>query len=1476
MPTISKIRFVNVVYEKGNKRYNDSTFLYDGHNGVIVLENGAGKTVYIQAALQAILPHVEIGKRKVKNTFSLEGEALHVAIEWIISDKPKRHYAVTAATLYLQDGELKSYKYVYEYGSSDDHGIENIPFTYQNPDQTQRAASKGEIWDYYQQMNRNVMVAKAFQVTKDFHEYIEEHFKIIPEEWHSIASINGEEGGIEAYFNGCNTTVQLVEKLLIPSIEQATNEKGKVNFAETFESHRENVKKYQELKKVIEESKKVKNKMSFYVENMTMLHENEKAHYHDLAYAKGMGLLIENKCSELETKLSEAIEAEKRCEKELKKLEQEKALCQLTDLNIQLQKQGEELAEATEKFMLCNNLYKNKRLEHTKLKIAKKQMAVEQVAGEIRGLQKELTVLNEDISIQELYDDLEENGGELHCLYADLLEQYDKKRNVFLHQKERKEEEHETIDIKKQALEKTIKDKETERIKLETLIEEAIKKLKQIEKILVGNEESINITEQKQEWEKQIAKNEETFVKIEEGIRKARKDKAGIDENNLYLQNEITRLEKQESEESTKQENIENQETRIVNSIKERMVSLYAIDRIYTKKEQIIGTIFDKLQYLEQQKEEYLVEERKLSRFLDFYKGHRYFMPEPLLETFIEKWQNQFEYLISGGAYVETLCNTETYRVEDCYAKYPGWVETVITTDKELDKLKERLIKYNEELTYPVTILSLTEVSRIIRGEVIATNKVYPLSWQQYLEPETFQEKLAEGEKKVAEIKRLRKEKEDEIKDLTSLINKIQDFLKTYSYEDYKGICERLEQVKVSLQSEKQSLEKNQIRKQEIEVLLQASQEDKQQLQEQLNYLNDRVYHAYEYLKIEQEKTHYHEQYQGVKQVLEKNNYQLNQIIKELVQIKAIIGDYAQEIEDLQDKKRDIERDEIYKEVKTVGIKPTKELLSVLKEERESLKKSLNQQQASRSSLQQGIKQKNMQKESLETEIEQERRFGNYYEVVTLNYDQVEELKFEGLIKEIPKIKEERDALDKQVDKLRSSYDHNQGIYTNEKTKYEENYEPVMAFIENTQIKRDEIGKKESQIKHNQSQTLVYKKKLIEQNQLWQNQKSLIERKDERYKYLADKVKALQLTESEILEIQYAIEKKVQEMVRQLEVSLQTYEKQKEKVNHERERFIYFCNTEIKDAKLRTLAHQGIEVEKNYDQTLEWQRNLNNRIGVTIRYQEDAMRQHDKDINQFIIHLYTHLTTIATELGQIHKKTKLKTENGTQYFYDIKVPEWKEEESKIKLRDYINEVSQMIERKYENEILDKQAHEEIKKFIATKFKVTQLVNVLIGTDKIKVKCRKAISVGNISAKMFSWEESNEWSGGEKWSKNMALFLGILNYIAEKKQNTYTAEKVSRVVILDNPFGKASSDHVLEPVFFIAQQLGFQIIALTAHGEGDFIRKYFPIVYSCKLRKAKDESTTLVTAKQEINKAYFREVSPFTLMRLGQIEQLDLF
>ena len=144
MPAISKIRFTNVVYENGEKRYNDDIFEFDGYNGAILLENGGGKTVYVQTALQSILPHVEVADRKIKNTLALENSTAHIAIEWILNERPRR-YGVTVVTLFMNKGAVDSYKYAYEYLENDDSKIEKIPFVRESINGNKRPSTKEEM-----------------------------------------------------------------------------------------------------------------------------------------------------------------------------------------------------------------------------------------------------------------------------------------------------------------------------------------------------------------------------------------------------------------------------------------------------------------------------------------------------------------------------------------------------------------------------------------------------------------------------------------------------------------------------------------------------------------------------------------------------------------------------------------------------------------------------------------------------------------------------------------------------------------------------------------------------------------------------------------------------------------------------------------------------------------------------------------------------------------------------------------------------------------------------------------------------------------------------------------------------------------------------------------------------------------------------------------------------------------------------------
>ncbi|TXK77812.1 hypothetical protein FU659_21580 [Paenibacillus sp. N3.4] len=333
---------------------------------------------------------------------------------------------------------------------------------------------------------------------------------------------------------------------------------------------------------------------------------------------------------------------------------------------------------------------------------------------------------------------------------------------------------------------------------------------------------------------------------------------------------------------------------------------------------------------------------------------------------------------------------------------------------------------------------------------------------------------------------------------------------------------------------------------------------------------------------------------------------------------------------------------------------------------------------------------------------------------------------------------------------------------------------------------------------------------------------------------------------------------------------------EEKKVKKAKGQFIDFCRKQIKDVKLREMAEQGAENKDSYSEMTMFQQKMHSRLERVNHIAEETMRTHNQQLEQYIVHVHSHLKLIASELRDIPNKTRVRVEDQWKFIYSFHIPEWDELEAKDTLRKHLEWMLTELEKgQYRDDDgieYTSTVRKEIEKWLDTK----QLLHIVLQERPMKVSCRKVTNENNVTKASFSWEQSNNWSGGEKWSKNMTLFLGLLNYVAEKRQHIQANMKRHRTVILDNPFGKASSDHVLNPVFFIAEQLGFQIIALTAHAEGKFLKDYFPVVFSCRLRQASSGSKLVMTKEKEINQAYFRDHAPISLERLGDIKQMELF
>ena len=110
----------------------------------MLLENGAGKTVFVQTLIQAVLPHKMVANRKIQETLQLSNNIAHIAVEWVLAEQPKRRYGLTAVSLFMNsNNELASQRFAMEY-AGDAFSLAKVPFTQQEAGRT-RPASKEEM-----------------------------------------------------------------------------------------------------------------------------------------------------------------------------------------------------------------------------------------------------------------------------------------------------------------------------------------------------------------------------------------------------------------------------------------------------------------------------------------------------------------------------------------------------------------------------------------------------------------------------------------------------------------------------------------------------------------------------------------------------------------------------------------------------------------------------------------------------------------------------------------------------------------------------------------------------------------------------------------------------------------------------------------------------------------------------------------------------------------------------------------------------------------------------------------------------------------------------------------------------------------------------------------------------------------------------------------------------------------------------------
>lgn len=1521
MPTISKIRFTHVLYENGNKRYNNETFEFHGHNGAVVLENGGGKTVFIQTALQAIIPHADVAGRKLKETLQLDQGPAHIAIEWILADKPRRRYVTTCVTLFQSGNGIDSYRYLYEYGEHDAHRLDELPFVRPHLGKL-RPADKGEMQDYYSSMEqRYPLQAKSFPTIRAFRSYLEEHYRIIAGEWDAIVKINETEGGIEGFFEECKTTAQLFDRLLIPAIEEAMEGFERDKFARMFETHREGFKQYKELKEQIAENKQILRELGHYAGLFAQLGQAEESYAEARAEAKAYWRLCVEQAREVKEDLRRLSdqEADWGSRREQATKRRKSLIIARKEEERHELAQRERLAEA--ELGASAKQQQDAEVDYYSVQYAVSREKQQLAASRCRQLGEQLARMTYTADEQELARRWEVNGGELRQLFLTKEESLAKRLAESAETLAELTEQRQAGAGKRKELERQIAEEGKAIMRLTETLRSRNEEMERIARSILANPQLDRVEQQVPLWAAEEQRLENSRIETLQELKALEEARAACEGQRKRLNGEYSTAVAEETRFAEQLAHWEREQE----EVKQELVLLYPawerLSSLYEKQATVTERLGEQIERRREQKRQLLAKERIAYRYVDDHGGQSHFFADAAVARLCEQWSHQFSLLQLGTDYLRSFGDDATglrqneagggeerggeeeragvkgLAASDRAAVDRLWAITLITTGQEKPALSAKLAQ-SGSFAFPIRLLTVQEAADAMRGlnrevreqtergdtsgEESAPQRgewVVPEHWLSNAEPSRFAEWKADLTRQADRVKLERERVEGELAEWQAAGRKLQAFLDRYPLAGQQelqqkrlatqariaALARELEGLDQSLELNRQTIEK---RKAAMEEMGNAILQHGIWLQNGRQYLLFRDEGA----KLTQELV----PLRGRQQLLEEQKAQEERAEARLLKK---LEEERQRQQDVQLQLQLLRRDEWYDKVQGYALLPADGLIEEWKAARRDLELERLRIVQERSQLE----------EQLAREQERVSELGKAMDSLRREHG--------GLLpdRELPAdVHAHQSASWQRIEELRTHTDSARREYEQADRRLREQQGAIATLLQqyaeqfgaqeperlDEPLDQAEATLKEAELSlADEGEQL--KQQLARTNRLGQELDKVLELWNKHL--LVHQLEDVRLTpaiigEADRTEFAYKRMPYVEASIAKLSAQQKEFMDNRSRMLEGRQHFKDFCIKKVNDVKLRQMTLQGIDTKERYEEIREFQQAMEQRIQMAIHIAEQNLQTRDQEQQQYIQHIHAHLRQVVHELKEVPKKTRVNTEDGWRDIYSFAIPEWEEQDGKERIRGHLDWIMDKLDGYAEKGQADWQEQQTAMRKDLDKWLDTRaLLQMVLQGEGMKVSCRKVTNDQQVTRASYSWEQSNRWSGGEKWSKNMTLFLGLLNYVAEKKHYIEARMKRHRTVILDNPFGKASSDHVLSPVFFIAEQLGFQFIALTAHVEGKFLQDYFPIVYSCRLRHAADSSKQIIEAAQQVQTAYFRDHDPLTLERIGQrVSQLELF
>ncbi|MFW6263739.1 MAG: hypothetical protein ACOC34_06875, partial [Thermotogota bacterium] len=204
-----------------------------------------------------------------------------------------------------------------------------------------------------------------------------------------------------------------------------------------------------------------------------------------------------------------------------------------------------------------------------------------------------------------------------------------------------------------------------------------------------------------------------------------------------------------------------------------------------------------------------------------------------------------------------------------------------------------------------------------------------------------------------------------------------------------------------------------------------------------------------------------------------------------------------------------------------------------------------------------------------------------------------------------------------------------------------------------------------------------------------------------------------------------------------------------------------------------------------------------------------------QEMETLVENAYRSVECYLNEFANLSKYSRNETHGKRDVSVKFIFPELSQQAKKTNLKIYIDEILNKI-----NHI----EKDRVKEFVSKNFSVKRLIEEIHRKKTVLKVYKPSTSAGWYYE---DWDNVIKWSQGEQFFAFFLLYASMSIWIRQKRMGL---SKSKTVLIADNPFGEAISEHIFNPLLEFMSDNQIQLITFTAIKERQIIA-LFPNKYS---------------------------------------------